>query len=59
MRKWRGIGLAVLVLSAGSLAAATGQTGSKKSGPEAGEFVSPFDVYDVTGPNKGTELCYR
>ena len=30
-----------------------------KSGQAAGEFVSPFDVEDITGPNKGTTLCYR
>ena len=30
-----------------------------KSGQKAGESVSPFDVEDVTGPNKGTTLCYR
>jgi hypothetical protein len=29
------------------------------SGLKPGEFVSPFDVEDVTGPNKGTTLCYR
>ena len=30
-----------------------------ESGLKSGEFVSPFDVEDVTGPNKGTTLCYR
>lgn len=30
-----------------------------KSGQKAGEPVSPFDVEDVTGPNKGKTLCYR
>jgi len=30
-----------------------------KSGQEAGEFVVPFDVDDITGPNKGKTLCYR
>ncbi|MFO0890159.1 MAG: hypothetical protein U0790_13595 [Isosphaeraceae bacterium] len=30
-----------------------------KSGPAIGEFASPFDVDDVTGPNKGKTLCYR
>lgn len=30
-----------------------------KSGLEPGAFCSPFDVDDVTGPNKGTTLCYR
>jgi hypothetical protein len=30
-----------------------------KSGQKVGEHVSPFDVEDITGPNKGQTLCYR
>jgi len=30
-----------------------------KSGLSIGDFVAPFDVDDVTGPNKGKTLCYR
>jgi hypothetical protein len=30
-----------------------------QSGLKLGEFVRPFDVADVTGPHKGTTLCYR
>jgi hypothetical protein len=30
-----------------------------ESGLKPGDFVSPFDVDDVTGPNKGKTLCYR
>lgn len=30
-----------------------------KSGLKSGEPVSPFDVEDITGPNKGKTLCYR
>jgi len=30
-----------------------------KSGLAVGESVGPFQVDDVTGPNKGTSLCYR
>jgi hypothetical protein len=30
-----------------------------QSGLKPGESVSPFNVDDVTGPNKGTTLCYR
>jgi hypothetical protein len=30
-----------------------------QSGLKPGEPVNPFDVEDVTGPNKGTRLCYR
>ena len=29
------------------------------SGLKPGAFVEPFQVVDVTGPNKGKELCYR
>jgi hypothetical protein len=29
------------------------------SGLKPGELVRPFDVEDVTGPNKGKTLCYR
>ncbi len=30
-----------------------------KSGLKPGEPVNPFTVEDVTGPSKGTSLCYR
>lgn len=30
-----------------------------KSGLKIGDIVSPFTVDDITGPNKGTSLCYR
>jgi hypothetical protein len=30
-----------------------------ESGLKPGGFVKPFDVDDVTGPNKGKTLCYR
>jgi hypothetical protein len=30
-----------------------------KSGHAVGDFVSPFNVDDITGPNKGKSLCYR
>lgn len=30
-----------------------------ESGLKVGEFVGPFNVDDITGPNKGTTLCYR
>ncbi len=30
-----------------------------ESGLKVGEVVSPFDVDDVTGPSKGSTLCYR
>jgi hypothetical protein len=30
-----------------------------QSGLKVGEFVNPFNVDDITGPNKGKTLCYR
>jgi hypothetical protein len=30
-----------------------------QSGLKVGESVNPFMVDDITGPNKGTTLCYR
>lgn len=29
------------------------------SGLKVGDVSSPFDVDDITGPNKGKTLCYR
>ncbi len=29
------------------------------SGLKVGDAPSPFNVDDITGPNKGTTLCYR
>jgi hypothetical protein len=30
-----------------------------QSGLKIGESVNAFQVDDITGPNKGTSLCYR
>ena len=30
-----------------------------KSGLDLGEKTTPFNVKDITGPNKGKSLCYR
>jgi len=30
-----------------------------QSGLKVGESVNAFQVDDITGPNKGTSLCYR
>jgi hypothetical protein len=30
-----------------------------QSGLTVGESVNAFNVDDITGPNKGTTLCYR
>ena len=38
---------------------AVGASAALDPGLKPGDFASPFDVYDVTGPNKGTTLCYR
>ena len=32
---------------------------SVRSGLKPGESVNPFQIDDVTGPNKGKSLCYR
>ena len=44
-----------LVFLAGLLCAGEKQI---KSGCPVGEGVNPFEVLDVTGPNKGKTLCY-
>jgi len=35
-----------------------GQTGEGNSLLQAGDKTVSFNVYDVTGPNKGKNLCY-
>jgi hypothetical protein len=58
MRHWIAGGVSVVVVSI--LVMGAGRAGDAvKSGLQPGEFASPFDVDDVTGPNKGTTLCYR
>ncbi len=32
---------------------------SVQSGLKPGEPVNSFNIEDITGPNKGTTLCYR
>ena len=58
MRLRSALGISAVVVSivtvGTSLAADAVQSGLK-----VGEFVSPFDVEDITGPNKGKTLCYR
>jgi hypothetical protein len=44
---------AVGMLTVGAFAA------SFSSGLKPGASVAPFDVVDVSGPNKGKQLCYR
>ena len=51
-------GLSAVVVSI--VMVGTGLAGDAvKSGPNLGESVNPFDVEDITGPNKGKTLCYR
>lgn len=49
------------LLAAAAIALAAGATvaaDALKSGPQPGEKTPAFDVLDVSGPNKGKELCY-
>ena len=46
--------VAVLLLASGGVLAAE----AVKSGLQAGEKVSAFQVFDITGPSKGKQLCY-
>ena len=51
----------VLVVAIASLFVTAGLAGAEepKSGLELGGFPSAFNVKDITGPKKGTSLCYR
>lgn len=58
MRYWIAGGLSAVVVSI--VLVGTGRAGDPvKSGLRPGELASPFDVDDITGPNKGKTLCYR
>jgi hypothetical protein len=51
------------LLALGSLALPALYAGDEKassmaSGFQVGERTPPFDVVDVSGPNKGKQLCY-
>ena len=46
--------MVVAVAACGVLVAAELQ-----SGPQVGDAAEPFNVKDITGPNKGKSLCYR
>jgi hypothetical protein len=47
--------LALVIASVGAISLA----GELKSGLQVGENVGPYEVKDITGPNKGKSLCYR
>jgi hypothetical protein len=51
-----GISAAVLTIA---MVGASRAGDAVQSGLKAGESVSPFQVDDITGPNKGKTLCYR
>ena len=55
MRKLR-FGLAAALV--GSLVA-TAAFAAVKSGLQVGQGTTAFQVVDVSGPNKGKQLCYR
>ncbi len=59
MRMRRAWALPALVVSAMLVGTASRAGDGPESGVPVGDFVVPFDVLDVTGPNAGTELCYR
>jgi hypothetical protein len=49
----------IISVSALLVAAGLAVAGEVKSGLEPGESPAAFNVKDVTGPSKGTSLCYR
>lgn len=60
MRSLRAWGsLAVVVSALGAGIAIAGDAPGLKSGLQVGESAPAFNVQDITGPNKGTSLCYR
>jgi hypothetical protein len=53
-------GISALVVSALVVGAAfAADAVGLKSGLQIGEMAGAFNVQDITGPNKGTSLCYR
>ncbi len=58
MRKSLTWGLTVITVALGASAFAATRD-RPKSGLPVGESTDPFNVLDVTGPNKGRSLCYR
>ncbi len=59
MRNRLAWGLAAVFVSTLGVATISRGVEGPESGLAVGEPAPAFDVYDVTGPNKGTELCYR
>jgi len=52
MKRWLVLGLLPALVAPLALA------GDVTSGPKVGSHVTPFHVHDITGPHKGTALCY-
>ena len=52
---WGAAAVVVSALVVGTAFAAEPVT----SGLRPGDRTTPFDVQDITGPNKGKSLCYR
>ncbi len=50
-----------LLVSSAALLMATSVIAAAEleSGLQVGDFATPFNVKDITGPNKGKSLCYR
>ncbi len=58
MRSYFATGISAMVVSI--VVVGTGLAGDAvESGLKVGEHVNAFLVDDITGPNKGTTLCYR
>lgn len=54
MKRFIVTSMAIACVLAGAVVAA-----DLKSGLQVGEDATPFNVKDITGPNKGKSLCYR
>ena len=52
------LGISAVVVSIVAVGASLARD-AVESGLKPGNFVSPFDVDDITGPHKGKTLCYR
>ena len=58
MRSRFAVGLSAVVVSIVAVGASLARD-AVDSGLKPGSFVTPFNVDDITGPNKGQTLCYR
>ena len=58
MRKRFAWGLSALVVTALAATTTLMAKDGLKSGLQIGDVATPYDVQDITGPNKGNTLCY-